>query len=88
MQNSRAAKSSSGGSLKLAVFDMDGTLANNDDVAIEAAREGLREYWSGDPEAPDLPSPEFIRGLVGLPSREYFGRMLPPGRRGDTERQR
>ena len=74
--------------MKLAVFDMDGTLANNDDVAIEAAREGLREYWSGDPEAPDLPSPEFIRGLVGLPSREYFGRMLPPGRRGDTERQR
>ena len=72
--------------MKLAVFDMDGTLANNDDVAIEAAREGLREYWAEAAEVVALPTPEFIRNLVGLPSNEYFGRMLPPDRQGDVER--
>lgn len=71
--------------MKIAVFDMDGTLACNDDVAIDAARDGLREYWATRGEEPRIPDDAFIRSLVGLPSREYFGRMLPPENAPDVE---
>jgi phosphoglycolate phosphatase-like HAD superfamily hydrolase len=71
--------------LNVVVFDMDGTLANNDEVAIEAARDGLREYWTARGRSVEEPSADFIRSLVGLPSREYFGRMLPPERAADVE---
>jgi phosphoglycolate phosphatase-like HAD superfamily hydrolase len=72
--------------VKIAVFDMDGTLACNDAVAIDAARDGLVEYWTERGEAPRIPDADHIRGLVGLPSREYFGGMLPPERAADIER--
>jgi len=75
-----------GPALKIAVFDMDGTLADNDDVAIEAARDGLHEYWSERGLPDRIPSAAFIRSLVGLPSREYFGRMLPDDCRDDVDR--
>jgi len=71
--------------LKIAVFDMDGTLADNDEVAIHAARDGLREYWAERGKTVDPPSAEFVRSLVGLPSREYFGRMLPAENGEDVE---
>jgi HAD superfamily hydrolase (TIGR01549 family) len=71
-----------------AIFDMDGTLVDSDVLAWRAAEEGLREYWArrGLPAA--IPPRAEVRALVGLPSLEYFARLLPPERRGDAEEVR
>lgn len=82
----RGCRSPGDSALNIAVFDMDGTLAWNDDVAIDAVRDGLVEYWAERGEEPRIPDDAHIRSLVGLPSREYFGRMLPPGHEDDVDR--
>jgi len=71
------------GTVRIAVFDMDGTLADNVDLAIAAAHDGLREYFArrGGPER--FPEAEEVRALMGLPADEYFTRLLPPDRRED-----
>ena len=71
-----------------AIFDMDGTLVDSDALAWRSAEEGLREYWArrGLPAA--IPPRAEVRALVGLPSLEYFARLLPAERRGDAEEVR
>jgi len=67
----------------VAIFDMDGTLARNDDLAVKAAEDGLRRYYASRGERPLIPAAEEILGLVGLPAEEYFAGLVPPERRGD-----
>jgi phosphoglycolate phosphatase-like HAD superfamily hydrolase len=67
------------------VFDMDGTLANNEAMTVRAAEDGLRAYYASRGEDPVIPSPETIRSLVGLPALEYFAGLVPPGLREDAE---
>ncbi len=68
----------------IVVFDMDGTLVRNDEVAVGAALDGLADYFAERGEAAVLPRAEAIRALVGLPALEYFAGLLPPDRRGDA----
>jgi len=69
----------------IVIFDMDGTLANNETMTVRAAEEGLRDYFTARGETPVIPAPEQIRALVGLPALEYFAGLVPPVRRGDAE---
>lgn len=69
----------------MAVFDMDGTLVDSGELAVGSALEGLRVFFRRRGLAPVLPSGAEIRGLVGLPSQEYFARLLPAELRGDAE---
>jgi phosphoglycolate phosphatase-like HAD superfamily hydrolase len=70
--------------MRAAIFDMDGTLVDSEALAFRAAEEGLRDYWARRGLPPRIPSRAEIRALVGLPSLEYFGRLLPEERRGDA----
>lgn len=70
--------------MKVAIFDMDGTLVDNDAVAIHAALDGLREHYDATGSPGDFPTAEYVRSLVGLPSAEYFARMLPEARRHES----
>jgi phosphoglycolate phosphatase-like HAD superfamily hydrolase len=70
--------------MNVAVFDMDGTLVDSEELAFRAAEEGLAEYWSRRGEPARIPSRAELRALVGLPSLEYFARLVPAERRGDA----
>lgn len=70
--------------MKAAIFDMDGTLVDSEALAFRSAEDGLREYWARRGLAALIPSRAEIRALVGLPSLEYFARLLPADRRGDA----
>jgi phosphoglycolate phosphatase len=70
--------------MKAAIFDMDGTLVDSEALAFGAAEDGLREYYARRKLAPAIPTRAELRALVGLPSLEYFGRLVPPERRGDA----
>ncbi len=72
-------------SRKAAVFDMDGTLVDSGDLAVGSALEGLRVFFSRRRLEAVLPSDAEIRHLVGLPSQEYFARLLPPELRDGAE---
>ncbi len=67
------------------VFDMDGTLVDSGELAVGSALEGLRVFFNRRRLDPVLPPDAEIRGLVGLPSQEYFARLLPPGLRDGAE---
>lgn len=67
-----------------AIFDMDGTLVDSGELAYLASLEGLTDYYRARGLDPVLPSREEIRSLVGLPSLEYFAKLVPPDRRGDA----
>lgn len=69
----------------VAVFDMDGTLVDSGELAVGSALEGLRAFFGRRGLAPVLPAVAEIRGLVGLPSQEYFARLLPAHLRGEAE---
>lgn len=71
-----------------AIFDLDGTLADSEELAATAAEDGLRAYYARRGLAPVIPSREERRALVGLPSLEYFARLLPPERGGDAREVR
>jgi phosphoglycolate phosphatase-like HAD superfamily hydrolase len=68
----------------IVIFDMDGTLANNEAMTVRAAEDGLRAYFEARGETPVIPQPEEIRALVGLPALEYFAGLVPAGLRGDA----
>ncbi len=70
--------------MRTAVFDMDGTLVDSGELAFASAEEGLAEYWRIRGAAPVIPSRAEMLALVGLPSLEYFARLVPPERRGDA----
>lgn len=74
--------------MKIAVFDMDGTLVDSEELAYHSAEDGLKVYYErrGLPLAG--PSREARRALVGLPSLEYFAGLLPVDRRGDADELR
>ncbi len=74
--------------MNAAVFDMDGTLVDSAELAIRAAEDGLRDYYAARGLPPLLPGADEIRSLVGLPSLEYFARLLSPERRGDAAEAR
>jgi phosphoglycolate phosphatase len=61
----------------IVIFDMDGTLVDNTSLAVAAARDGLRDYYSARDLDPPLPTREQVRSLVGLPAPEYFAGLLP-----------
>jgi phosphoglycolate phosphatase len=66
------------------VFDMDGTLVDSGDLAVDAAFDGLRAYYAQRGRAPRLPQPAAIRAAVGLPSLEYFAALLPHDLQGEA----
>lgn len=68
--------------VKCLVFDMDGTLVDSHELAYQAALEGLRAFYAARGREPVLPTREEVRALVGLPSLEYFARLVPPDLRG------
>ncbi len=70
------------------VFDMDGTLVDSGDLAVDSACDGLRAYYAQRGSAPLLPEPAAIRAAVGLPSLDYFATLLPAALRADAERLR
>ncbi|MBT3218381.1 MAG: HAD family hydrolase [Proteobacteria bacterium] len=74
--------------MKAVIFDMDGTLVDSGELAIEAARLGVGEY--GERHALELliPSRQRVLSLLGLPSLEYFAGLLPSERRDDAEELR
>jgi len=74
--------------MNAAIFDMDGTLVDSDDLAAASAEEGLRAYYSSRGLDPVIPSRAVRRSLVGLPSLEYFAGLLPAERRGDAAEMR
>ncbi len=68
-----------------AIFDMDGTLVDSEELAWRSASDGLGEYWARRGLPTVLPERSVLRSLVGLPSIEYFAGLLPLDRRGDAE---
>ncbi len=74
--------------MNVAIFDMDGTLVDSDDLAALSAEEGLRAYYSSRGLDPVVPSRAVRRSLVGLPSLEYFAGLLPADRRADAPEMR
>lgn len=70
--------------MKRVIFDMDGTLVNNDALTVRSAREALFEYFGARGETAVYPSPERVRSLVGLPAEEYFRGLLPEDHAGDA----
>jgi phosphoglycolate phosphatase len=70
------------------IFDLDGTLADSEDLAFRAAEIGLAEFYSRRRLPCRIPERAELRALVGLPSLEYFGRLVPPEHRGDAEELR
>ena len=68
-----------------AIFDMDGTLVDSEELAWNSAADGLGEYWARRGLPTVLPDRSDLRALVGLPSIEYFAGLLPRDRRGDAE---
>lgn len=62
---------------RAAIFDMDGTLADSAELAIQSAREGLIAYYARLGLDPVLPPAAAIRAAIGLPSLEYFAALLP-----------
>ena len=73
------------GRARATVFDMDGTLVDSGELAVGSALEGLRAFYARRGLAPALPGAGEILGLVGLPSQEYFARLLPAGLRDAAE---
>lgn len=71
-----------------AVFDMDGTLVDSEELVVLSAQRGLRDYFEWAGASPEIPARERILSLVGLPSLEYFAGLVPPARRGDAARVR
>jgi phosphoglycolate phosphatase-like HAD superfamily hydrolase len=59
------------------LFDMDGTISSSEALALDAAEEGLRRFYAESGESGEAPPRERIRGMIGLPSSEYFARLLP-----------
>jgi len=70
---------------RAAIFDMDGTLVDSEELAWNSAVDGLGEYWAQRGLPTVLPSRAELCALVGLPSIEYFAGLLPRDRRGDAE---
>ncbi len=64
--------------MKALVFDMDGTLVDSHELAYRSALDGLRGFYEERRRVPILPSREEVRALVGLPSLEYFARLVSP----------
>jgi len=66
------------------IFDMDGTLVDSADLAVEAAWRGLRDYCRDQGMPVVLPSRRQVVSLLGMPSLEYFAGLLPEGRSADA----
>lgn len=71
--------------IQAAIFDMDGTLVDSEELAWNSAVDGLRAYWARRGLPPLLPDRSVLRSLVGLPSIDYFAGLLPRDLRGDAE---
>jgi phosphoglycolate phosphatase len=63
--------------VKAIIFDLDGTLVDNTDLAVAAARDGLCDYYHARGGEAVEPDREVIRSLVGLPAPQYFAGLLP-----------
>ncbi len=73
---------------RAAIFDMDGTIVDSDELAWTSSLEGLSAYWARRGLPPVFPDRPAVKALVGLPSLEYFAGLLPLDRRGDAEEVR
>lgn len=58
-------------------FDMDGTLVDSTETAVEGARAGLARFYRDLGVEPALPDPGTIRRMIGMPSLEYFAALVP-----------
>lgn len=58
-------------------FDMDGTLVDSTETAVEGARAGLTRFYRDLGVAAAVPDAETIRSLIGMPSLEYFAALVP-----------
>jgi phosphoglycolate phosphatase-like HAD superfamily hydrolase len=70
---------------KAIIFDMDGTLADSEDLVFRSAQVGLTEYYGRRGLPCRIPTRTELRALVGLPSLEYFARLVPVEHRDEAE---
>ncbi len=63
--------------LEAVLFDMDGTLINSRRNAIQSVQNGLESLDEELDEKVPIPSEDQITSLIGLPSDQYFQRLLP-----------
>lgn len=59
------------------LFDMDGTLINSRRNAIQSVKKGLTSLDEDLNEEVPVPTEKQITSLIGLPSDQYFRRLLP-----------
>ncbi|MBI3272078.1 MAG: HAD family hydrolase [Planctomycetes bacterium] len=71
-----------------AVFDMDGTLSDSKDQALEAAVLGLTDFYRELGRPPRIPSPAEVEPLIGMPSLDYFRALVPSDLHVHAERIR
>jgi phosphoglycolate phosphatase len=64
------------------LFDMDGTLSRSEGLALDAAERGLDRFYGEIGEEFPRPSRGEIRSWIGLPSSQYFARLVPEALRG------
>lgn len=70
------------GAVDTVLFDMDGTLSRSERLALDAAERGLERFYLEAGERAEAPARDRIRGMIGLPSSEYFAGLLPERLRG------
>lgn len=58
-------------------FDLDGTLFDSRSISQASLYEGLKAFWEELGEEGPSPNWETARGLIGLPSYEFFPALLP-----------
>lgn len=63
-------------SAMLHVFDLDGTLLDSRDLAVDAVREACRQAFSAAGLRHPLPDDEAILACVGLPAPDFHDRLL------------
>ncbi len=66
-------------------FDMDGTLVDSTEVAVQGARVGLERFFRDRGIEPLIPEAAEIRRRIGMPSLEYFAALVPPSYREEAQ---
>ncbi len=72
----------------MVAFDMDGTLVDSTETAVQGARAGLERYFRDRGVEPVIPDAATVRALIGMPSLEYFAALVPAPFRSDAARIR
>ena len=59
------------------LFDMDGTLIDSRKNAVRSVKKGMKSLDNDVSESVPIPSEDRITSLIGVPSDQYFQRLLP-----------